>query len=169
MDNTGHLRQVKRGPGAMPMFVPMTTKILDVLMKDVSSGLAGLRAQPGVKQVGILGFGMGANASLLAGGADAGVAVVGAVVPNYGCEDFNPYAAFGDMNARPVLLAESRKKYQSDIEDAFEKIKTKRKDLPLEHVALRRDPDALTQQDLEDDYEEAVVAWLDKAFPSSSH
>ena len=147
----------------------MTTKILGVLVEDVSSGLTGLRAQPGVGRVGILGFGIGANAALLAGGGDPAVAVVAAVVPNYGCEEFDPYAAFGDMNSRPVLLAESKKKYQSDISNAFEHIVAKRKDLPFEHVALKRDPEALTQRDLEEDYEDAVLAWLDKAFPSASH
>lgn len=169
MDNTGHLRQVARGPNTMPTFTPMTTAILGVLVQDLASGLAGLRAQPGVGQVTILGFGIGANAALLAGGADSTVAAVGAVLPNYGCEEFNPYAAFGDMNERPVLLLESKKKYTSDLSVAFEKIKAKRKDLPYEHVKLSRDPEALTQQELEEDYEEFLLAWLEKAFPSASH
>ena len=169
MDNTGQLRQVKRGPNAMPTFTPMSTKILDVLVQDVGSGLTGLRAQPGVGRVGILGFGIGANAALLAAGDDPTVAVVAAVVPNYGCDEFDPYAAFGDMNSRPVLLAESKKKYHSDISIAFEHIMAKRKDLPLQHVALKRDSEDLTQRDLEEDYEDAVLAWLDKAFPSASH
>jgi len=169
MDNTGQLRQIARGPNAMPTFTPITTKILGVLTQDVASGIAGLRAQPGVGRVAILGFGIGANAALLAGGSDATIAAVGAVVPNYGCEGFDPYAAFGDMNSRPVLLLESKKKYQSDLSNAFEHIMAKRKDLPFDHVMLRRDPEAVTQQDLEEDYEESVVAWLVKAFPSASH
>jgi hypothetical protein len=169
MDNTGQLRQVRRGPNAMPTFNTMTTKILEVLTQDVASGLTGLRAQPGVGRVAVLGFGIGANAGLLAGGTDASIAAVGVVLPNYGCEEFNPYDAFGNMGSRPVLLLESRKKYESDIASAFEHITTKRKDLPFEHVMLRRDPEAVTRQDLEEDYEESVLAWIEKAFPSASH
>src|SRR5262245_5064006 len=169
MDNTGQLRQIGRGPNAMPTFTSMTTRILGVLKEDVASGIAGLRTQQGVGRVALVGFGIGANAALLAGGADATVAAVGAVVPNYGCEDFDPYAAFGDMNSRPVLLLESRKKYTSDLSSAFERIMAKRKDLPFEHVKLRRDPEALTQEDLEEDYEESLMAWLEKAFPSTSN
>ena len=169
MDNTGQLRHVGRGPNAMPTFTPMTTKILGILVQDVASGITGLRAQPGVGRVALVGFGIGANAAILAGGADATIAAVGVVVPNYGCEEFDPFAAFGDMNSRPVLLLESKKKYTSDLSSAFEAIMAKRKDLPFEHVRLRRDPEALTQQDLEEDYEESLLAWLDKAFPSASN
>jgi len=168
IDNTGQLRNVGRGPGGRPTFTPMSTSSLKFVVKDVATGVASLRSQPGVDRVAILGFGIGANAALLAAGQDEKIGAVGASVPSYGCEDFDPYAAFGDMNARPMILVESRKKYQSDLSYALERIMAKRKDLPYAHVQLRRDPEALTPQDLEEDYEDALLVWLDKVFPTAA-
>lgn len=168
MDNSGLIREVHHpAHGKVTIDHLGTSKIFLPLVTDVATGLASLRSQPGVGRIAILGFGMGANASLVAGARDDAVEGVAAIVPSYGCEEFDPYVAFGDMNKKPMLLLESRKRFQSDLAMAFEHIMAKRKDLPLTHVMLRRDPDALTQQDLEADYEEAVLVWLDKVFPTS--
>src|SRR5205814_661362 len=57
MDNAGQARNVvKRGNGAA-LFTPMTTKVLDKLVPDVTAAIKALRAQSGVEKVAVIGFG----------------------------------------------------------------------------------------------------------------
>lgn len=168
MDNTGQMRSVTRGPRGVPTFKPFDRKLFDQLLFDVPPAIDALKHQSGVSsQISVVGFGTGANLALEYSAATPEVSALALVMPGYGCEEFKSLDSISDYGRRPLLLIESKKRFDSDMTKAFKLMTRIRNDASIEQVVLPRDPSSLLSN-LGSGLEGSVplIDWMNRVVPA---